>query len=567
MRRLLRRPLARHLARRLAFPAVALFGIAAGVLGAGFFQPDDRFFALKKNFTIFGQLYETLAEGYVDPVDAEQLMRTGIDAMLQTLDPYTVFIDEADNEDIDIMTRGRYGGVGLQIGQRGGRVTVLAPFEGYSGYEQGVKAGDVLIEVDGQQVDELQQDAIGGLLRGSPGSTVGVRIEREGEPGLLDFTLTRSEIQLDNVTYSGFAGQPADGIAYIRLERFAREAAPEVKKAIEELGKAHELKGLILDLRGNPGGLLEAAVDVSGYLMAEPGPVVSTRGRLPESERVYQSSGPPALDPSVPVAVLIDGGSASASEIVAGALQDTDRGVLVGETTFGKGLVQVIRPLPYNTSIKLTTAKYYTPSGRLIQSITYSRDAAGGSAVAVADSLRREYLTAGGRPVYDGHGIDPDVEVDLGDGSELEQSLLRGAAFFLYANRYAASHPELPEPFAVSDATLGDFRAFVASGDFPLDTRAERALEALAKDLDTAGYTETADEIDALRAELETEVQADFDRHAGRLKERLRQQILARYVGQKAQVAASLEDDPQLLRAVALLQDPAAYRAVLARPE
>ena len=551
----------------LAFPAVAVLGIALGVAGSGFFQPDDRFFALKKNFTIFGQLYETLAEGYVDPVDAEQLMRTGIDAMLQTLDPYTVFIDEADNEDIDIMTRGRYGGVGLQVGQRAGRVTVLAPFEGYSGYEQGVKAGDVLIEIDGQRVEEVDQDAIGGLLRGAPGSTVDVKIERVGEPGLLDFTLTRSEVQLDNVTYSGFAGDPEAGIGYVRLERFARSAAPQLKQAIDELSAERELQGFILDLRGNPGGLLEAAVDVSGYLMAEPGPVVSTRGRLPESERVYTSSGPPALGASVPVAVLIDGGSASASEIVAGAIQDTDRGVLVGQTTFGKGLVQIIRPLPYNTSIKLTTAKYYTPSGRLIQSVTYSRDEAGGRAVAVADSLRREYLTSGGRPVYDGHGIEPDVEVGLGDGSDLEQSLVRSAAFFLYANRYAADYPALPEPFAVTDRTLQDFRAFVASSDLDLDTRAERALEALAQDLADAGYDETADEIDALRREIDRELDADFERHAARLKERLRQQILARYIGQKAQVAASLEDDPQLLQAVALLQDDAAYRAVLAKPE
>ncbi len=549
--------------RPLHVAAVVTLALAVGA-AAGFFAPrDDDFFALKKNFTIFGELYEELALGYVDDLDAEQLMRTGIDAMLQTLDPYTVFIDEADNEDIDILTRGRYGGVGLSVGQRGGQTVVLRPIEGYSAFEQGVRTGDVILTVDGVPAAGLSGDELSNLLRGDPGTTVAVTVERAGEPAPVEFVLTRAQVQLKNVAYSGRVGE---GVGYVKLERFTRNAAGEVKAAVEGLQAEGALDGLVLDLRGNPGGLLEEAVSISGLFLPAGSVVVSTRGRSAETERVYRSRGQPAL-PDLPLVVLVDGGSASASEIVAAAVQDHDRGVVLGERTFGKGLVQVIRPLPYNTSVKLTTSKYYTPSGRLIQAVTYSRDAAGGRAVEVADSLRRAYTTSGGRPVFDGMGIEPDVEAGLGEMSELEEALLRKAAFFLYANDYAASHAGAAPDLAVSDADLDAFRAWVDRQDFSYTTRAEHALDALAEDLDGAGYGETADEIEALRAEVSDEKEADFRRHAPRLKERLRREILARYLGQSQLIEASFAQDPYLTRATALLADAGAYGAVLASPE
>ncbi|MDX1532386.1 MAG: S41 family peptidase, partial [Rhodothermales bacterium] len=502
-----------------------------------------------------------LAVGYVDDVDAEQLMRVGIDAMLQTLDPYTVFIDEADNEDIDIMTNGRYGGVGLSVGQRGGKTVVLQPIEGYSAFEQGVRTGDVVTHIEGQRLEDASSDEISNLLRGDPGTTVTLTIEREGEEEPLEFRLTRSQIQLKNVTYSDYVAG-ADGVGYVKLERFTRSAAEEVAAAVQALREGGDLRGLVLDLRGNPGGLLEQAVDISGLFLPQGSVVVSTRGRSPETERVYRSRSAP-IAPELALVVLVDGGSASASEIVAGAMQDHDRAVIVGETTFGKGLVQVIRGLPYNTSLKMTTSKYYTPSGRCIQAIEYSRDEAGGRAVQRADSLRRAYTTTGGRTVYDGHGIEPDVEVSFGEMSELEEALVRQAAFFLFANRYAATHAAEDRTLAVTDDDLLAFHDWLDGEGFTYRTDAERALDALSDDLDGAGYDETADEIEALAAEVAAEKEADFERHADRLKERLRQEILARYLSESAQIEASFRDDRQVQEALTLLADAGAYRGVL----
>lgn len=526
-------------------------------------QPaDDDYFSVRKNFTIFGRLYEELAAGYVDPLEAEQLMRTGIDAMLATLDPYTVFIDEADNEDIDIITRGRYGGVGLGVDERGGRLVVVSPFEGYSGYEQGIRAGDVIATIEGQSTEGMSSLEARNLLRGAPGTTVSLQIDREGEPGLISFVLTRSEIRLNNVTYSGWAGDRGDGFGYLRLERFTQEAGNEVREAVERLSSEQALEGLVLDLRGNPGGLLEAAVDVTSLFLPSGRIVVSTRGRAAETERSFTTRGAPAA-PGVRLIVLVDGTSASASEIVAGALQDHDRAVIVGETTFGKGLVQVIRELPFNTSLKMTTAKYYTPSGRLIQSINYGRAGRGGAAEGVADSVRQPFQTMGGRTVYDGHGIEPDVAVSLGEVGDLEEALTRTAAFFLFANHYAAEHVELPTPFAVDDEVLDQFRDYLEVEDFTYRTRAERVIEELASDLREAGYSDTLDELEVLRIEVENEKEDDFDRHAPRLRERLRREILARYTGQSEQIRASLETDPQLAKALELLGDDEAYLAVL----
>ncbi len=364
------------------------------------------------------------------------------------------------------------------------------------------------------------------------------------------------------MTYANYVGDPADGVGYVKLERFARDAASEVETAVQKLQREGELKALVLDLRGNPGGLLEAAVDISGQFLPQGSVIVSTRGRQPESERVYRSRSAPVA-PDVPLAVLVDGGSASASEIVAGAIQDHDRGIVVGERTYGKGLVQIIRGLPYHTSLKMTTAKYYTPSGRCIQAVEYSRDEVGGRAVEVADSLRRAYTTLGGRPVYDGKGIEPDIEASLGEMSELEAALVRQAAFFLFANRYAATHETEGDAFSVSDADLRAFHDWLATQDFTYRTRAEQALDGLADNLDGAGYDETADEIEELRRELWEEKELDFERHAPRLKERLRREILARYLGESAQIEASFRDDFQFNRATELLADASAYRAVL----
>ncbi len=546
--------------RRFFLATLVVAAIGLGFF-AGFFMPrDDEFFALRKNFQIFGALYEELVSDYVDPLDPEKLLRSGIDAMLDDLDPYTVFFDEADNSDIDIITRGRYGGVGLNVGERDGRITVTSPIEGTSGYKQGVRTGDVITHIAGKATEKMTMTDVRNLMRGEPGTTVEITVAREGEPESLDFILTREEVKLKNVTYTGYVGE-ADGIGYVKLERFAREAGPEVRAAILELQKKGELKGLILDLRDNPGGLLDAAVEITQLFVPQGSMIVSTRGRQPQTHREYRSQVPP-LVPDLPLVVLVNEYSASASEIVVGALQDLDRGVILGVPTFGKGLVQIVKPLPYNTSLKVTTSRYFTPSGRSIQAIDYGNH--DGNAIGIADSLRRTFKTTAGRTVKDGRGIEPDVPETGGPVSELEKALRRRAAFFFFANHYAAEHPDLGADFEVTDATVDAFKHWLATQNFTYRTGAERAVEELSEDLTAAGYAEADDEVAALEKAILQEKNEDFERHASQLKARLRAEILARYFGEQAQIEASLTYDPQVRRAVTTLDDDSAYHRLLA---
>lgn len=543
---------------------VALVGATLGFsVAAGFWMPrDDDFFALRKNFEIFGAVYEELVTGYVDDLDAARVMHTGLEAMLDDLDPYTVFFDEADNADIDIITRGKYGGVGLNVQVRNDRITVSSPIEDASGYRQGVRAGDIITHVAGTPVDGLSLSDVRNLMRGEPGSPVEFVIEREGEPDPLRFILTREEVTLKNVSYAAFVDDDtASGLGYVKLERFGRGASREVRRALLDMQEAAPLQGVVLDLRDNLGGLLEDAFEITEMFVPQGVVIVSTRGRTPETERAYRSKTPPLL-PDTPIIILVNELSASASEIVAGAFQDLDRGLIVGTTSYGKGLVQIVKPLPYNTSLKLTTARYYTPSGRSIQAIDYSLH--DGDFEQIPDSLRRTFKTAAGREVQDGRGIEPDVKVSPGTVSELEEALQRRGAFFFFANHYAATH-KIEAGTADLDAVLKEFRAWLATQDFSYRTTAERALDDLDDDLQAMGYAETDDEVAALHQAVLAEKEADFDRHAARLQEFLRAEIMARYVGKIEQIKASLASDVQFQQAVILLQDPDAYARALGR--
>ncbi len=530
---------------------------------AGFWmhEDDDKYFALRKNFQIFGALYEQLVTDYVDDLNPETVMRTGIDAMLTNLDPYTNFFDEADNGDIEIMTRGRYGGVGLNVGMRNGKMTVISPTEGTSGYLQGVRTGDILLEVAGQPTNGLSFTDVRNILRGEPGTAVEISVTREGILEPLDFLLTREEIQLKNVTHAGFIGDgEKEKIGYVKLARFTRDASKEVQEAMEQMQKEAPLEGIVLDLRDNRGGLLDEAVSIVQFFVPKGSVIVSTRGRLPQSENAYRSKVTPIF-PDLPVVVLINDMSASASEIVAGALQDLDRGAIVGSTSFGKGLVQIVKPLPYNTSLKITTSQYFTPSGRSIQAIDYKLH--DGEFSEIPDSLRRTFKTAAGRLVKDGRGIEPDVPVSRGESSELEQALIRRAAFFFFANHFAATQPEIETDFVVDDNVYNAFRAWLDTQDFSYRTRAEMAAEQLGDNLTDIGYSAVADEMEALQNAIREEKATDFERHKSRLKERLRVQILARYHGDAAQTEASLAVDPQYAKSIEVLADQKAYQQLL----
>ena len=547
--------------RRARLALIALLVLVTTGAAAGFLWPDDDFFALRKNFEIFGAVYEELATGYVEEIPPEDLMRAGVDAMLAKLDPYTTFVDEAESADLSIIKHGRYGGVGLSVARRAGRTVVTAPLEGASGYKQGVRAGDIITRVDGRPVEGLSMADVQHLLRGEPGTSVTLTVKRAGEPAPMEFVLTRERVELRDVTYQGFLGDPAGGMGYVKLERFTREAASDVRRALQTLQEEAErgaLEGVVLDLRDNPGGLLGAAVEVAGLFLERGVEVVSTRGRASDTDRTYGNTEPPFM-PDVPLVVLVNGYSASASEIVAGAVQDHDRGIVLGETTFGKGLVQVVRELPYNTALKMTTAQYFTPAGRSIQSVNYTR----------ADSLTRArqagkaFATDAGRPVESGNGITPDVVVPPPSSSALEKALRQRAAFFFFANEYAATHPPVRADFTPSAQTLATFQQWLDEEEIAYQTDAERAAEKLAEELAEAGYDTTTDEVRALRTALRTEKMDGFTEHADVLKEALRTHILARFADKRTQIRASLRHDVQADRAAALLRDPAAYRDVL----
>lgn len=554
---------------KASFLIVALVGSMILGVAVGFWVPqDDEFFELRKNFRIFGAVYEELVTGYVNPVDPEGLMRTGVDAMLSDLDPYTTFLDEADNTNIDIITEGRYGGVGLEVDKRGGKITVVAPVEGASGYKQGIRAGDVIVKINDQPAAPLSMKDVQTLLRGEPGTTVRVTIDREGAPTPLDFTLTREEIDLDNVTYSGRVGEASD-VGYVKLERFTRAAGSELKSALQALQGSGTLSGVILDLRDNPGGLLNAAVGVSELFVPNGAVIVSTEGRLPEANNTYRSNRAPLL-PDLPLVVLVNGYSASASEIVAGAIQDHDRGVVMGTTTYGKGLVQGLRSLPHNTSLKMTTAQYHTPSGRSIQNLeTPFPDTSAAASTQSPDSMSGEaaHETRHGRVVRDGNGLRPDVEVEVSSPSPLEEALQRQAAFFYYANHYAASRDSLPQAFSVTDADLEDFRAWLDTEDVRYPTDAEHAIGELRERFDGEAYEEVEDEVAALRKAVRAEKEEGFQTHASALKQHLEREILARFVSDSQRTAAMLPHDQQVSAAVDVLRDGDRYEELLSPEE
>jgi carboxyl-terminal processing protease len=521
----------------------------------GFWMPDDDLFELRKSLRIFGAVYEEVVTGYVEPVDPSHLMEVGVDAMLEELDPYTVFVDESENARLDMITEGQYGGVGLEVGRRGGEITVVSPVSGASGYEEGIRTGDVLTEVSGQSTEDLSLADVETLLRGEPGTTVRVTVERQGTSGTLAFTLTREQVDLPDVTYRGSLGED-DQFGYVKLARFTRDAPQEVETALEEVQTSDALQGVVLDLRDNPGGLLRAAVRITELFVPQGSVIVSTRGRGTDDENSYKSDRVPLL-PEVPVVVLVNDQSASASEIVAGALQDYDRGVVMGTTTYGKGLVQNVRSLPHNTALKLTTAQYYTPSGRTIQALTVGRDSG------ASTQPGRAHQTSGGRTVRDGDGIRPDVRVSGPRPSALEQALTRRAAFFRYANHYAATRDTLDPGFAVTDADLEAFQDWLDTEGIEYPTRAERSLDSVTTQIEAQGYEDAGDEAAALAEALQSAKTNAFNRHASDLKQHLKREILSRYVSAGRRIEALLPADTQVGAATDLLEDSDRYEDIL----
>jgi len=460
--------------------------IIIGVVAAfmiGFVSADQEyFFKINKGIDIYGRVYRELAVNYVDELDPDKLMRSGIDGMLGSLDPYTTFIGEEEGGEVDLLTTGKYGGIGITIGIRDGFVTVTSLMDGYAAQRQGLQVGDRILEIEGVSMIGAKPEQVRSLTRGEPGTIVHMKIEREGEQKTLEFAIVREEVRIKNISYTGFLGDGSDtagsrrnaagGLAYVRLDRFSRGAGDELRLALKDLQLKGTVRGLILDLRDNPGGLLDAAVDVVSKFVPQGSLVVTTRGREQGSEKKYLAKEEP-LDKDVPLVVLVNRNSASASEIVAGAIQDLDRGVVLGTRTFGKGLVQTIEPLVYNTQLKITTARYYTPSGRSIQEVDYMHRGKDGLFETTPDSLKRQFETAGGRTVYEHGGITPDSVVTEREPSSLYRELLRKSLFFRFVTSLVAQQRDSSAKIPQDAFLLSEFKKFVADKGFSYEDPGE----------------------------------------------------------------------------------------------
>ena len=533
----------------------AAFG-AVLLCGGFILLPDtDLYLKINKSIDVFGRVYREITVNYVDEIDPEKFMQAGIDGMLGTLDPYTVYIDKEEGDEVDLLTTGKYGGIGVTIGARDGARKVITVMDGYSAQRAGIIPGDKLIEVGGVTVGAKKPDEVRSLTRGEPGTEVKVVIERDGVKKPMEFVLIREEIQVKNVTYSGFVG---DGIGYIRLERFSRRAGEEVRQAITDMKLQGEIKGVVLDLRGNPGGLLDAAVEVVSKFVPRGSLIVTTKGRKPESDKTYLSTEDPLL-PSTPLVVLTDRGSASASEIVAGAMQDLDRALIVGTRTFGKGLVQTILPLNFGAQLKITTARYYIPSGRSIQEIDYRHRDRNGIFATVPDSLRREFKTSRGRKEFEYGGITPDSVVTDEDEGPMVREIMKRALFFKFANSYVAEHKG--ENITGVDGTiLSAFRAFLDREKFDYQEEMEGKITDLRQVAERSHYTKDVSEtLDRLELTLQKEKTHGFERYSDHITNELNIEIMARLKGDRGRIEASLREDPPLLAGEGLLKERKTY--------
>ncbi|WKN45993.1 S41 family peptidase [Tunicatimonas pelagia] len=539
----------------VAVVALAFVGLVA------FRGPGDQYFAIAKNLDIFATLYKEVNTYYVDEVNPNKLMKIGIDAMLKSLDPYTNYIPEDDIEDYRTMTTGQYGGIGAIIGKRNGKNLVLMPYRGFPAEKSGLKIGDELLEVDGVDVTDKNVSEISKLLKGQANTDLTVTIKRYGEEYTLPVTLKRERITVNNVPYSGMVTKD---VGYIKLSNFTTGAGREVEKALTKL-KEKGAKKIVFDLRGNPGGLLSESVNVSNVFVPKGSEIVSTKGKVKDWNKVYRAPHSP-VDTEIPLAVLTSGRSASAAEIVSGVVQDYDRGVLVGEKTFGKGLVQATRPLTYNSQLKVTTAKYYTPSGRCIQAIDYSHRGEDGSVGRVPDSLRTAFETQNGRIVYDGGGVNPDIKAKAGRLAPITVSLFTKNLTFDYATKYFYEHKEAPnaKEFEMSDAEYNEFIAWLSDKDYDYVTEVEQTIDDLTEIAkDEQYYQDIKEQIAQLRKQVQHNKEQDLQKFKSEIKEVLEEEIAAHYHLSEGKIEASFDDDDVLQAAIDVLNDKDRYAEIL----
>ena len=553
-----------------------LAGAFIVMLGMGMtsFKEDDRNFQISKNLDIFNSIFKELDMFYVDTVNAEKMIQTGVEGMLSLTDPYTEYYPEEEVSSLKEMTTGKYGGIGAAIRyyEAKDRIAVVEPTEGMPAAEAGVKAGDIILSVGGKEMvrgDMKPQEfssKVSEALRGEPGTSFVLKVLRplKNDSTVIEFKITCKNIRTNPVPYYGMV---KDSIGYLALSSFTENSAKDFKKAFIEL-KQKGAKSLIIDLRDNGGGSLSEAVDIVNLYVPKGQEIVMTKGKVRQAQGSYKTQNEP-VDTQIPLAVLVNGATASASEIVSGSLQDLDRAVVIGSRTFGKGLVQTIRPLPYNGTLKVTTSKYYIPSGRCIQAIDYAKKNADGSVARTPDSLTTVFHTAAGREVRDGGGIRPDIEVKGDKIPNIVFYLMNDDLIFDYATQYCWNHPTLAsvDDFKLTDADYEAFKKLVKSRNFTYDRQSEKMLKSLKEIAEFEGYmTEAAEEFKALEKKLNHNLDRDLDYFAKPIKEYISQEIVTRYFYQRGAAMERLKDDTDLEEAIKVLQNPVRYREILSAP-
>ncbi|HQS50979.1 MAG: peptidase S41 [Sphingobacteriales bacterium 39-40-5] len=546
---------ARSKFKKALLPVVVIISIFS-------FSFVEDLFQVSKNLDIFAAIYKQLSINYVDDVSSSEMMKNGIDAMLEELDPYTEYIPESDIEDYKLKyVSTQYGGIGATISNRAGKVVVAEPYAGFPAQKADIRAGDEFLEINGVSLKGKTNEQVSSMLKGSKGTPVKLRIQRPGMPKSMELNLTREEIRQNNVPYYGML---SNNVGYIKLDKFLENSAQEVKDALAEL-KKNNINGLVLDLRFNGGGILQEAVKIVNLFVDKGVTVVIQKGRNREKSITYNTFSTP-LEPNLPLVVLVNNRSASASEIVAGSLQDLDRAVVIGQRSFGKGLVQQTFNLPYNSLVKVTVAKYYTPSGRCIQALDYTHRDTDGMVVKVADSLITEYKTKSGRSVYDGSGIFPDVFVKPMRYSLITQTLASRYHIFDYATQYRNLKTSIGDAknFRLSDAEYNDFIAFLSKRDYNYDTRVEKLLNELRDEAEKENKIgDLKPEFDALKAKVSNSKKNDLVLFKDEIRKVLESEIVSRYYFEKGRLEQNFKYDNELNEAQKVLSDKSVLASIL----
>lgn len=544
--------------RNFLFTFTAIIIIAFSVTAL---KSDDKSFEISKQLNIFATLFREVNMFYVDEVNPGDLVSTGIKSMLRSLDPYTVYYPESEMEDVKLMTTGEYAGIGSIISKKGDKVIIREPYKNSPAAKAGLLPGDVILSIDGNSVKNKNTEDVSTMLKGQPGKEVAIKVQREFEAKPIEKKVIREKIQIPSVPYYGMVN---DTTGYVYLTSFTDKSASDVRDAIITL-KNNGAKALILDLRGNTGGLLDQAVEIVNFFVPRGSKVVSTKGKVKQSDKEYTATKNPIV-PDMPLAVLIDRGSASASEIVSGALQDLDRAVLIGERSFGKGLVQSVRDLAYNTKLKVTTGKYYIPSGRCIQALDYSHRNPDGSVGKVPDSLITEYTTKAGRKVYDGGGINPDVKIDPEKYARITEELVIQDLTFDFINSYALKHPEIASirDFKITDDIYNQFKQYLKEKNFSYETESQQILEKLIKAAKTEKYYDGSQEqIAQLQKDFTHSIDRDMDVFRDEIITFLTEQFVQRYYFMEGVIEYKALHDKEIKKATEILADQGEYKKIL----